>query len=361
MPGPGAITRLNEITPEWMTAFVRDLGHDVRVEAVDSEPIGTGQSAHSERFTLTYASPAPDAPTSFVGKFPSPDPTSRRTGSMGSYVREVSFYRQIRPTVDIRTPVVHRIEFDEASADFMLMMEDMAPATQGDQMAGCTVAEAEAAMDEIARLHAPRWGDPTLMDYPFFSNIQRGAMERAFYRRLWRGFLSRYESLLAPDLLDLGRSLEERFNTYGRLYPGNRTITHGDYRLDNLLIGRDGPTPVITVVDWQTVGIGCGALDVAYFIGAGLLPEVRRKHERDLVRRYHEALQAGGVRDYSFDQLWEDYRWYAYAGYVMAVVATTLVVQTERGDEMFLTMARRHGQHAIDLESEKLLDAAGSD
>jgi aminoglycoside phosphotransferase (APT) family kinase protein len=184
-------------------------------------------------------------------------------------------------------------------------------------------------------------------------------MERAFYRRLWRGFLARYESLLSPDLLELGRNLEQRFETYGRLYPGNRTVTHGDYRLDNLLIGDENGTPTITVVDWQTVGIGCGALDVAYFIGAGLLPEVRRKHERDLVRRYHEALQAGGVRDYSFDQLWEDYRWYAYAGYVMAVVATTLVVQTERGDEMFLTMARRHGQHAIDMESEKLLEAAG--
>lgn len=351
------VTRMEDITSEWMTDFVRQLGHNATVHAVTSEPIGTGQSAHSERFTLDYSDWDGSAPRSFVGKFPSPDPTSRRTGSMGSYVREVSFYRYIKPTVDIRTPNVHLIEFDEDTADFMLMMEDMAPARQGDQMAGCSLAEAESAMDEIARLHAPRWGDRSLAEYSFFSNRRTGPMAREFYTQLWQGFLARYEPHLSADLLDLGRRLEERFHIYGRLYPGDRTVTHGDYRLDNVLVGDDAGRPAITVVDWQTVGIGCGALDVAYFIGAGLLPEVRRKHEVELVRRYHEALQAGGVGNYDFAQLWYDYRWYAYAGYVMAVVATTLVVQTERGDEMFLTMARRHGQHVMDLESEKLLDA----
>jgi aminoglycoside phosphotransferase (APT) family kinase protein len=176
---------------------------------------------------------------------------------------------------------------------------------------------------------------------------------------LWQGFLGRYSEVLEPEFIELGRRLHDRFAIYARQYPGARTVTHGDFRLDNMLIGTDAAgRPTVATVDWQTVGVGCGTLDVAYFVGAGLLPEVRRTNEEDLVRLYHAALEEGGVRDYSFDQLWHDYRWYAYAGYVMAVVATTLVVQTARGDEMFLTMARRHGQQVLELESERLLDAA---
>jgi hypothetical protein len=39
----------------------------------------------------------------------------------------------------------------------------------------------------------------------------------------------------------------------------------------------------------------------------------------------------------------------------MAVGASMLVERTPRGDEMFMTMARRHGAHILDLEAEDML------
>jgi hypothetical protein len=352
------VTPPDAIDAAWMTRFIRDLGYDAVVAEVAHEIVGTGQMAQNRRFRLRYGGPDGGAPTTFVGKFPSPESTSRRTGGLGAYLKEVSFYREIKPTVGIRTPEIYRVDFDAETSDFLLMMEDMAPAQQGDQMAGCTVAQAEAAIEEVARLHAPRWNDPALLDYEFLGG-RRGSMTPEIYTMLWQGFLGRYSEVLEPEFIELGRRLHDRFAIYARQYPGARTVTHGDFRLDNMLIGTDAAgRPTVATVDWQTVGVGCGTLDVAYFVGAGLLPEVRRTNEEDLVRLYHAALEEGGVRDYSFDQLWHDYRWYAYAGYVMAVVATTLVVQTARGDEMFLTMARRHGQQVLELESERLLDAA---
>jgi hypothetical protein len=39
----------------------------------------------------------------------------------------------------------------------------------------------------------------------------------------------------------------------------------------------------------------------------------------------------------------------------MAVAASMLVERTARGDEMFLTMARRHARHALDLDAAALL------
>jgi hypothetical protein len=39
----------------------------------------------------------------------------------------------------------------------------------------------------------------------------------------------------------------------------------------------------------------------------------------------------------------------------MAIVASMVVRRTERGDEMFVAMAERHGRHALDVDAEALL------
>ena len=130
-------------------------------------------------------------------------------------------------------------------------------------------------------------------------------------------------------------------------------MQHGDYRLDNLLFGQtEASRPC--VVDWQTVSLGAGLSDVSYFCGAGLQPEDRRA-ERVLVEEYHRQLVALGVEGYDWDQAWEDYRRYAFAGLLMAVGASMLVERTDRGDDMFMAMADRHASHALDLDSLELL------
>jgi hypothetical protein len=53
--------------------------------------------------------------------------------------------------------------------------------------------------------------------------------------------------------------------------------------------------------------------------------------------------------------VWSEYRRYTISGFLMAVAASMLVEQTDRGDDMFVTMAQRHGRHAIDLEAAEFL------
>ena len=50
----------------------------------------------------------------------------------------------------------------DATHDFAILMNDLAPAEQGDQMAGCTPDQAALAVEEAAKLHAPVWDDSTL-------------------------------------------------------------------------------------------------------------------------------------------------------------------------------------------------------
>jgi hypothetical protein len=39
----------------------------------------------------------------------------------------------------------------------------------------------------------------------------------------------------------------------------------------------------------------------------------------------------------------------------MSIIASMIVERTDRGDQMFITMANRHGRHALDLDAEALI------
>jgi hypothetical protein len=359
---PSPVWRPEEASAAWLTDVLRDAGViDVqRVIEAAAEPVGTGQMADSVRLRLTYDVPASRAPATVVGKFTPADEMSRATAlALRTSEVEVRFYQEVAGTVGVRTPRCYFADVDTASAAFVLVLQDMAPARQGDQMAGCTVDEAALALDELARLHAPRWGDPALEHLAWLErrDDDGGEGNGELLRILFEGFVDRYGADLDDGVIGVGRRLFPRIHDYLRPRPGPRTVQHADYRLDNLLFGTDPRSPTVTVVDWQTVTLGPGPADVSYFLGAGLMPEQRRAHEEALVRDYHQRLISGGVEGYSWDDCMTGYRRHAYAGYVMAVGASMLVERTVRGDEMFLTMARRHAAQVQDLDSESLLSA----
>ncbi len=364
MAAPQLISDPEKINAEWLTQVLHASGaaSEARVVAVSPAIVGTGQMGENVRFELEYDRPEAGAPGTVVGKFPSPDPTSRATAaSQASYLREVRFYQEIAATVDIRTPRCFYAEIDLASNAFALIMEDLAPARQGDQLEGCSVDQAAVALDELAKLHAPRWGDPSLATIEWLPRRSADGAKvlGALYGSVWPGFVERYGADLEADSLALaekfGANLEE-WALYGA--EAATTVTHGDYRVDNMLFATpDGGHP-LTVVDWQTLGEGRGLGDASYFLGASLTTEDRRKHEQDLLRQYHGRLLAGGVTGLDWDQCWDEYRRYAFGGLLMAVVASMIVLQSERGDAMFTTMARRHSRHAIDLGCEEFLKSA---
>jgi aminoglycoside phosphotransferase (APT) family kinase protein len=163
---------------------------------------------------------------------------------------------------------------------------------------------------------------------------------------VYPSFIERYRDRLEPSTYRLVERFVHDTGTYFHRELPHRTVVHGDFRLDNLLFRNGG----VGVVDFQTVTHACGVQDLAYFLGAGLSVEDRRKHERDLVQRWVDGLSGYGVT-VAFDAVWAEYRAFAFAGVVMAVVASMIVQRTGRGDDMFMTMAHRHAQHAIDLDS----------
>src|SRR5262249_37623379 len=128
----------SEVTPAWLgKALGRSSAADgARIVAVRSEVVGPGQMGVSVRYALEWNKHHPRPPASVVCKFASPDPTSRATGlALRTYEVEVNFYRALASTVHIRTPRCHFADIDLSSGEFVLVLEDLAPAAQGDQMA----------------------------------------------------------------------------------------------------------------------------------------------------------------------------------------------------------------------------------
>lgn len=346
------------LTADWLTSALRSSGvlTDESVVQAEVTPVGTGQMCDSARLALTYDR-ATDAPATIVAKLPAADPTSRNTAlSLRSYEIEVRFYQELAPSLPIRTPRVHYSDIDVQTAAFVLLMEDLAPAQQGDQLRGCTPEQAAVAIDELPKLHAPRWNDPTLADIDWLHRDPESA--RMFMVNmlpvLWGGFRERYADRLGPEVHQAGDALFANLERHMTAPSEPWTVIHNDYRLDNLLFSPAGSEPSVAVVDWQTCTDGPAMTDVAYFIGAGLVPDDRRACERDLVQRYHAALVTAGVEGYEWDQCWHDHRRGTWAGLIMAVAASMLVEQTERGDDMFMTMAHRHATHALDLDAPAL-------
>ncbi len=358
MTGIELVSGPDQVTPEWLTEVLRAAGEldDGRVTAVEGTAVGTGQVGDSVRFTISYEGDA--GPATLVGKFPAADPTSREAAAATrTYEVETRFYQHLRDRVAITTPRPYVALLDVEANDFVLLMNDLAPAEQGDQLAGCDVDAAALAMREVAKLHAPVWGDATLAELEWLDRSTDDG--QAFYVQLmstlYPGFLERYGDRVDAEVVEAGNRLVERLGEYFGRRVEPRTAAHGDYRLDNILFAPDGES--MTTVDWQTVALSPGVTDVAYFLGTSLQPEARAVHEEDLVREYHDSLRAGGVVDYPLDQAWTDYRRFAFSGFLMAVLASMLVGQTDRGDEMFMAMANRSGRMALELDTLALIGA----
>lgn len=355
MEGEAPVLRQpEELTAAWLGEALGT--GPVRAFAVES--VGTGQMSESRRITIDYASGADAGPASVVLKTASADETSRSTGvSLGVYDREVRFYRELAPRIGGPLPECHLATID-ADGWFTLLLEDVAPAEQGDQIAGCDLEQARLAIHELAKLHAPVFADPQLGATPWLN--QGNVLNQALLSQLLPAFLERYDGRVSPEHAEVCRRLVSSIDGW---YSDRRPplgLVHGDYRLDNMLFGEQDAPRRFVAVDWQTVGWGPAMTDAAYFIGGSVRVEDRRLHEQMLVREYWDALHAHGVRGFDWEHCWEEYRRQVFLGIVMVVAPAMIVQRTERGDEMFLTLLGRYAQQALDLDSLELLPEAGS-
>ena len=340
-----------DVTKQWLTEALQSAGFSGSVSGFEHRDIGTGQVGRCVRFTLDVTG---DLPTTLIGKFASNDPVSREAGvQRDCYSREVGFYSDLAADLPVRRPACYFAAIDGRGPDHCLLLEDLAPAKQGDQLGGCSLEVAAEGVRQLAGLHAASWCQPGLEKYPWLgpttveSAAQDLAQSHAIRRHVTPGFIERYGDRLEADAIALVQRQTdhvEKLDVAPGLGLPERTpaandppfsLVHGDFRLDNLLIDESNAVPTVAVVDWQTVRRGVPLSDLAYFLGASLTTDDRRAEEQSLFELYVSSLQKQGVEPPDRYLLWHEYRRGSFAGLSMAVIASMIVGQTERGDEMF--------------------------
>jgi len=336
-----------EVTAAWLSEVLSDSDRTVAVDAVDVSPIGTGQTGATYRIAVRYVGDHGGLPDSFVVKLPAQQDAVRERVAL-SYRSEHAFYTGVAETLAVPLPRCYHCALADDGAEFALLLADMAPAEQGDQIRGCTLDEARLAVTALAGLHGPRWCDPAWLS---FSGTVMPKADEPIAKGL--GDVTRLAAATTVD--KLGERMDPADRATVRQSadliadwllgsPERFSLLHGDYRIDNLLFNPDRTR--VTVVDWQTLAVGLPARDLAYFLATSLPSEDRAAHERELVGVYHRALVGHGVHNYDAETCWQDYRF----GMLQVPLITTLgfafSAETERGDDMVLAMLER-GSRAI--------------
>lgn len=342
--------------PEDITAAAISALLGLDVTSVEAERVGTGQIGTCYRLTLT----GEGVPTRLMLKLPTADAGARDL-YRGTYRSEVLFYDRLASTVAVRVPQCHVARFDEETAHFVLLLEDLAPLEPGEQIAGASPERVLDAAINLAGLHGPRWCDPSLLEVPGLAPT--GEDDAQVLADLFGPatdiFLDRLGPVLAPGVVEVLQACPSVSKAWALGRPERFGLVHGDYRLDNLMFTPGGGRGEVAALDWQTLTLALPARDLAFLVTTSLEPDVRRAVERDLVAAYHQGLLEHGVPEtYDLQACWDDYVFAMLQAPLIIVFGCAYGTRTERGDRMFATMATRACTAMRDLAALDLL--AGS-
>ncbi|OHU32931.1 phosphotransferase family protein [Mycobacteroides chelonae] len=344
----------SEVTATWLGSALGE-----QVSSVSVTPVGTGQTGATYRVVPTYRYPN-GMPSSFIAKLPSQLPDVRERVALG-YRAEYAFYTHAADTVAAPLPRVYDCQIGADGAEFVLLMSDLHPAVQGDQIRGCDDRQARLAVTALAGLHGPRWCDPAWLSFDGVTmpkadaDVARGMGELAHVAL--DATLSGLGNRINADQREVLTDSADLVEKWLMIYPNRFCLLHGDFRLDNLMFSPD--RSLVTIVDWQTITVGLPARDLAYFLGTSLEPAVRAESEHALVDLYYRRLIYHGVTNYTGGQCWIDYR----LGMLQVPLITTFgyafAAATDRGDEMVLAMLARGCRAIRHLDTLELIRAYG--
>jgi hypothetical protein len=317
MADPSIPASPRALTPEWLTQALRSTGTitDARVTSCHIELFGEGKgfSGQIARIGLRYDVAEAGAPASLIAKFqfaPSDPDIRAAVFQSRMHEREFRFYREAAQDVALRTPRMYYGALQPETGEGVLLLEDLAPAQTLNMLEGCTAEDAALVLRHLAVFHAAWWDHPRLGDMDWLPAFDAHAdNDQRQYAQSWEVFLKKVGDLLPGSIVLLGARLKHHVALVKR-YLGQppRTLLHGDFHLHNLLFDSTRGARTLTVIDWQACCRGRATRDLVHFLVTGLPPDRRRAHELALLQLYHTTLTEHGVRDYSFEQCFHDYR-----------------------------------------------------
>lgn len=307
---------IEDVSGEWLSQVME---MSVAVAGVEQIGVGIGVSSALYRVRLRGS----DCPASVVVKLPALDDAAVFTSTvLRMYIREVGFFAELADRSPVRVPVSYHGAVDQETSRFVMVLEDLSEMRAVDQIGGMVLRDAERAVDELAAWHATWW---RAADRLAETGLTVSLADPIYPAVLPLVYAEGWDKVVAAmDLPGAIREVGPRFASaipqlLADLAVAPTTMIHGDYRADNLLFALDGS---VVLLDFQLIGTGSAAYDLAYFVTQSLDVGVASLQERPLFDRWLQGLQTAGVPGADLDRMWEDYRKAALFCFVYPTVAS---------------------------------------
>lgn len=277
-----------QLTPEtlsqWLGREVTDLAIDLELETPISKLVF---------LSVTYSTKT-DLPRNLVVKTPHKGENS-----------EVQFYRQLAPLMET-PPLVRCLASIEDTST--ILIEDLRSTHDHPPWpVPPSPTQCERAVEALAHVHAHWWESTKLGREIGKPNTTESltTMVQGIASHLPSFFDTFGDALPVETRTIYERVFSSSLKPWLRLTdPRALTIVHGDAHTWNFLFPRVGDGPAF-LFDWQVWHVDAGARDLAFMMALHWYPSRRRDLEVPLLRHYHKELNR---TDYSFDDLWLDYR-----------------------------------------------------
>jgi len=336
---------MSELSAEWLGDVLGG-----RVSGFTSEIIGSGEGFMGQlaRVRLTGSG----VPESVIVKLPTADPGGQMIGQMMRvWEREHRFYTELAPRISgIRLAACLHSQADP----YVLVLEDLHPRRPGDQVAGPTPDQARTAIDTAATLHSAWFDHPDLPNLDWIPDLNdpMSSSIGSMFEVGWPMFLARYADSLPKRVLEWCERFVPTIPTWMEGYKTwPCTLTHGDFRLDNMFFDDQGG---MTLIDWQLSMRVPSTTDLVYFLGTNMPTDLRREMQTDLIERYAQRMRAGGVPDEWADpeRITQGYA-EGCLFYCTSFAASILTLDTanERGAALMDSLVRRAFSAADDLDA----------
>jgi ABC-type Fe3+/spermidine/putrescine transport system ATPase subunit/aminoglycoside/choline kinase family phosphotransferase len=269
------------------------------------------------------------------------------TSRMGFHANEIRFYAELAPQLDSASiPRYFGGRVDDRDDGF-LILEDLRPAAPHHVSVPLPEARTELALQFLATLHARFWRRSRLESatWPLpFARREAETFVTELYRDAWPSVsdvvtteLASWSSRPNGPALDAGE-FGQLARAYAALGSGLGalldvlaapelpvTVVHGDFYGHNCLFGTGhGSHQSLHVIDFQNCSVGCGLVDVAFFLAVGLTAADRRHAELKWLARYHALLTNSHSVDYPFQSALAHYRPCRLWAVVQAIASTDI-------------------------------------
>ena len=248
------------------------------------------------RLRLHYDGDCDGAPRSLILKTSRPE---RVQPGWNAGQQEVEFYTKIAPATPMGLlPRCFDAISDPDGTSWHLLLEDL---TDTHYIATTwplppSMEESARIIDARARFHAAWWDDSRLgISAGSWSSVDDTNSTLKTFGDKFARFVDRTRDAVTFErrtlyerLIDAAPRLYARYHCHR-----NMTVVQGDSHFWNCFLSRTGDE--VKFFDWDCWRVDAGTDDLAYMIAMHWYPDRRRRLERELLGRYHEALVKHGV------------------------------------------------------------------